>query len=372
MPHTLVTGANSFVAAHIIVELITKGHTVTGVLRRSFAGEKLLAEHPEWKGKFDYVVVEDYAKMDAFDAIFQATQYDHIVHTAAPMPGGSTIDFDKHFLRPGIDGSLTLLDGANKYAPTLKSIAITGSINSVTGTIHSIMARSPEENMAKEYTNDLWNDITPESARESGSQYIMYCSSKKETELAVWEWMQTKKPNFSVRVALILIVGMILAKNHWLKVTMFLPSLIFGPPPSLKQLNFSIGFFYNFFNGTFEELPNTYAAGLFPSYIDVRDLAAAHVRALTSPGAANKRFLVGGAQLTSSLILNTLAGLVEKGELPELKGRLPKDTGNDIKTGLSLPRFAANEGNEVLGLTIRSVEETFGDLAKKIVELEKK
>lgn len=127
---------------------------------------------------------------------------------------------------------------------------------------------------------------------------------------------------------------------------------------------------YNFFNGTFDELPNTHAAGLFPSYVDVRDLATAHVRSLTYPGAANKRFLIGGADLTSSLIVKTLEGLAEKGELPELKGRLPKDTGKDID--LSPARVGAKEGNEILGMKFRSAEETFGDLAKKILELEKK
>jgi len=162
--------------------------------------------------------------------------------------------------------------------------------------------------------------------------------------------------------------------NTHTQVTVFLPALIFGPPlqslPDLKHLNFSVGVVYNFFNGTFEELPQTHAAGLFPSYIDVRDLATAHVRALTTPSVANKRLLVGGAVLTSSLIVKTLAGLVEKGELPELKGRLPKDTGKDVD--LSFPRISAQEGNDLLNLKFRSAEETFGDLAKKILELEKK
>ena len=77
------------------------------------------------------------------------------------------------------------------------------------------------------------------------------------------------------------------------KVTIFLSSLIIGPPPTLEPLNLSVSFVYNFINGAFRELPDTYAAGLFQTYIDVRDLATAHVRALTSAGAANKRFLVG-------------------------------------------------------------------------------
>ena len=176
---------------------------VTGIVRRSFAGNELLANYPEWKGKFEFVVIEDYTKKGSFDTIFQAERYDHIVHTAAPMPNALNTDFDKHFLRPGVDGSLNLLNSANTYAPTVKSIAITGSANSITGTIFDIMACSQEGDKAKEYTNDMWSNIAPQSARQSQSQYIMYCSGKKETELAVWDWVKTKKPNFNVIISLI-------------------------------------------------------------------------------------------------------------------------------------------------------------------------
>ncbi|KAI7244519.1 hypothetical protein KC343_g649 [Hortaea werneckii] len=299
MPHTLITGANSFVATYIIVDLISKGHTVTGIVRRTSAGNDLLANHPEWSGKVAFEVVEDYARKGAFDDIFQARGYDYVIHTAAPMPKATALNFDEDFLRPGVDGTLNLLDSANANAPSLKSIAITGSANSVTGTIFSIMARSAEEN----------------------------------------------------------------------KVTVLLPALIFGPPPTLEPPNLSVSFVYRFFNGTFQELPDTYAAGLFPTYVDVRDLATAHVRALSSAGAVNQRFLIGAPELSSSLILGSLESFA-KNSMPELEARLPKDTGRDDNTHLSLPRFNVNEGNETLSLNLRSAEETFGDVAKKIMELE--
>jgi len=190
MPHTLVTGANSFVAAHIIGELITEGHTVTGTVRRTSAGESLVAEHPEWAGKLDFAVVEDYASEGAFDAIFQAKAYDYIIHVAAPLFGPDAIDYDKDYLRPGVVGNLSLLKGAKAHAPTLKSVVITGSINSITD-------GSPEENRARDYTNESWNPITPELAR-GGSNYAMYQSSKKEAELAVWDFVKTEKPHFAV------------------------------------------------------------------------------------------------------------------------------------------------------------------------------
>lgn len=94
------------------------------------------------------------------------------------------------------------------------------------------------------------------------------------------------------------------------------------------------------------------------------------MRALTTPDAANKRLLIGGAVLTSTLIAETLEGLVSKGVLPELNGRLPKNTGED--KDLSLPRIGAQEGNDMLGIQFRNAEDTFGDLALKILELEKR
>ncbi|KAF2650140.1 NAD(P)-binding protein [Lophiostoma macrostomum CBS 122681] len=347
MPNTLITGANSFLAAHIIGELISAGHTITGSVRRPSAGDAILEEHPEWKDKLDFAIVEDYSEDGALDDVFKKQQFDHVIHTAAPMPGRPGLDdYDKDFLRPSVQGNLSLLKSAKSYARSLKSIAITGSINAIT-------TGAPDDNAARKYTNDSWNDITQEYARESKSDFIMYCSSKKEAELAIWDFVKAEKPHFNV--------------------TVFLPALIFGPPlqpiSDLKNLNYSVNVVYNFFNGSYEEVPNTHA-GLFPSYIDARDLATAHVRALTTPAAANKRFLIGGAPLSSSLIVKTLEGLVEKDALPELKGRLPKDTGKD--DDVTLARIGAEEGNEILEMKFRSAEETFGDLAKKVLELEKK
>jgi nucleoside-diphosphate-sugar epimerase len=78
MPHTLVTGANSFVAAHIISELIASGHTITGCVRRVAAGEDIFKTHSEWKEKLDFVVVEDYTKEGVFDDIFKSKQFDYV------------------------------------------------------------------------------------------------------------------------------------------------------------------------------------------------------------------------------------------------------------------------------------------------------
>ena len=192
MPHTLVTGANSFVAAHVINELISEGHTVTGTVRRLSAGEAVLKEHLEWQGKLDFVTVDDYAKDGVFDSIFQNQQFDHIVHVAAPMVGKPELnDYERDFYRPSVEGNLSLLRSAKAHAPTLKSIAVTGSINANT-------MGSAEENRTKKYTNESWNELTREYAQEAGNGYVSYCASKKAAEEAIWDFVKNEKPDFAV------------------------------------------------------------------------------------------------------------------------------------------------------------------------------
>lgn len=54
--------------------------------------------------------------------------------------------------------------------------------------------------------------------------------------------------------------------------------------------------------------------------------------------------------------------------LPELEGRLPKDSEDNI----IYPRMEIESANKAFGMKYRSAEDTFFDQAKKILELEKK
>jgi nucleoside-diphosphate-sugar epimerase len=105
MPKTLVTGANGFVAAHIIDQLIQAGHHVTGSVRSLPKGQQIVSFHPEYEGKLDFVVVSDYAKEGTWDEAFEKGEFDFVVHTAAPLlddPGNT--DFVGDFLGPSVGG----------------------------------------------------------------------------------------------------------------------------------------------------------------------------------------------------------------------------------------------------------------------------
>jgi nucleoside-diphosphate-sugar epimerase len=91
-------------------------------------------------------------------------------------------------------------------------------------------------------------------------------------------------------------------------------------------------------------------------------LATAHIKALTNPEVANKRFLVGGRKYSSQIAVDALK------KVEGLKERLPKD--EDEVVG-QLKFEDVEEWNQKLGLSVRTPDETFGDAARRILELEK-
>jgi nucleoside-diphosphate-sugar epimerase len=105
MPKTLVTGANGFFAAHVIDQLIAAGQDVTGSVRSESKGEQILERHPEYKGHLDFVLVSDYTLSGTWDAAFQKTEFDYVIHTAAPLlDDPRNKDFDTDFLAPSVKG----------------------------------------------------------------------------------------------------------------------------------------------------------------------------------------------------------------------------------------------------------------------------
>jgi nucleoside-diphosphate-sugar epimerase len=105
MPTTLLTGANGFLAAHILDRLISSGHHVIGQVRSASKGDQILATHPEYAGHVDFVVVPDYTTEGCWDIVFRENDIDYVIHTAAPLlddPGNT--EFERDFLRPSVRG----------------------------------------------------------------------------------------------------------------------------------------------------------------------------------------------------------------------------------------------------------------------------
>lgn len=104
--HVLLTGANGFVASHILDILIKvgyrtalksmkqnvlipsqRGYTITATVRSQAKADDIIKTHPSWKSHVEFAIVSDFTSKGPFDKIFQGAKkpFDYVIHTASPL-----------------------------------------------------------------------------------------------------------------------------------------------------------------------------------------------------------------------------------------------------------------------------------------------
>ncbi|KAF5365220.1 hypothetical protein D9758_005448 [Tetrapyrgos nigripes] len=235
-PLIFVTGASGLVGYAIVYHLLQAGYPVRGSARgkKVESLKKALSDYPQ----FEAVEITDIATGDYGVGA--------IIHTASPVIGRT--DKETAF-RSAIEGSLHVLNEAEKVGIT--QIVTTSSITSFNFPVGP-------------FAPDDWNPITKEQAFESGSPSLVYRAQKKYADLAVIDFIKTR-PHIDV--------------------TMISPPYIYGPvPPGFEQFIPEPGsealstdaHIYNLLQGDKCQIPTSVG------YADIRDVARAHILALTS------------------------------------------------------------------------------------------
>ncbi|KAI1374169.1 flavonol reductase [Hypoxylon crocopeplum] len=337
----LLTGGNGFIGSHILAQFLDRGYSVCCAVRTKSKGDKIFKDFAKQKSQIDITVVPDIVAPGAYDAaVKEQPPFDTIIHTASPFNygiGGSNLQF----LEPAINGTLNLLRAVKDNAPSVKRVIFTGSCASVVN--YERLSSDPP----KLFNEDDWNPVTWDEAVH-GDQSKAYRASKKFAELEAWEFMKKEKPHFDL-------------------VTLC-PPATFGPPrnsvSSISDLNESNGRLWKACFDSSKDAPVPYIP--VHTYVDVRDLAIAHVQAMIVPDAGNKRFLVSASQFGFQDICDIL-----RSHFPELNERTPLG-----KPGTSsLPPGAYSIDNSrvkgVLGLGFRNLEQTVLDTARHLLDIER-
>lgn len=196
------------------------------------------------------------------------------------------------------------------------------------------------------YTASDWNPLTyAEAIAPETSSVVAYRGSKKFAELEVWNYLKENKPEFDV-------------------VTLC-PPMTFGPivhPVSkVSDLNESNAMLWKIASGA-SPLPVTRV----PFWIDVRDLAEAHVAALLEPEAGNKRYTPASPEHFSY----AMAAAIMLEEFEWAKGKISqeKQEKQEIDESYGLDGEAVTRE---LGVKYRSFKETVVDLVEQVWEMEK-
>ncbi|CDM27682.1 hypothetical protein DTO006G1_7788 [Penicillium roqueforti] len=324
MVKVLLTGGSGFIAAHIIDILLQHGFDTVVTVRSEEKGKRIIEAHPDVsKEKLSYVIVNDVAKDGAFDeAVKSDPPFDYVLHTASPFHF-NVQDPVKDFLDPAIKGTTGILKAIKEYAPTVKRVVITSSFAAiVNGKQHP-----------KVYSEKEWNPVTWEEALDHSQ---VYRASKTFAEKAAWAFVEKEKPNFDIAT--------------------INPPLVFGPIVhylnSLEAINTSNQRIRNLIQGQMKE--KIAPTGTF-LWVDVRDVALAHVRAIEVPEAGGERFFV-----TAGFFSNKELADIARETHPELESKLPPaDAPSDFPKNIY--QIDNSKSQKILGLEYRPLKQTVSD-----------
>ncbi|KAJ4299894.1 hypothetical protein N0V90_005141 [Kalmusia sp. IMI 367209] len=338
--------ANGFVAAHILAGLIERKYHIVATVRADQKAKELIELHPDWESHITFAFVPDITAEGAFDEVFSKFgSFDYIIHNASPL-NFSVTDIREEIIRPAIEGTVGLISCAHKAGgPTLKRFVLLGSAVAILNEFDDY------SKAGKPYTEADWNPVTADYAVENKNVVAGYNASKKLAEQAAWKYMDENKPNFDL--------------------TVINPDIIIGPMlqyvPGPKGVNETNTFaVYSFLNGTHKSIE-----GLkFPFYhfVDVRDVARAHIEALTRPTASNKRIILVSGLISPQLVINTI-----RKHFPNLKDRVAEGQAEQLlPPGVDPTGWDTSRSYEIFspGWSYIGLEESVVDTVKSLLEHE--
>ena len=277
MEKVLVTGATGYIGLHCIQQLLDQGYAVNGSLRslerkdeifESLESNNTSTEHLKL---FSFNLNED----DGWDEGMEGCDY--LIHVASPIAlERKSEDF---FVKPAVAGVKRALKFAKKHK--IKKVILTSSVAAI---YHGI-------ELKEYYDESDWSD--PENP-----SIDHYSKSKTLAEKAAWDFIEAEGKPFEFSV--------------------INPALVIGPSLSndLGESNKAI---------------QMVATGKMPvavplqfGYVDVRDVAAAHILAMQKQASDGERF-----------------ALAEKDMWYEDVAKVLRENGFDKAPKLSVPVWAA-------------------------------
>jgi nucleoside-diphosphate-sugar epimerase len=330
----LVTGGSGFLGSWCLVELLRRGYRARTTLRDlSREGEvrAMVASQLDAGDRLSFVRADLMSDEGWPEAVGGC---DFVLHVASPFPPVQPKDPDEVIV-PAHDGTLRVL-GASLDAD-VKRIVLTSSVAAV---------RNPGALAAgRKLTDEDWTD--PDNPK-----LTPYARSKTIAERAAWEFMRSRGAEQRlVVVAPSAIVGPVLGPDR--SYSLQLIERLLDGMPGLPRLGFS--------------------------FVDVRDVAALEVAAMTAPEAGGTRLLAAGPSLWVSDVAQILrerlgqdARKVPTRRVPDFAMRMLAIFDASLRSVVGdlgqLAHFSLESTTRRTGWTPRPVEQTFVDCAHSLLE----
>jgi nucleoside-diphosphate-sugar epimerase len=257
----VVTGASGFIAQHTIKILLEKDFAVRGTVRDLGRIERLTSR---LASVCDVTNLEfakaDLSDDDGWDEAMVDAKY--LLHMASPLPVEQPKD-ENELIVPARDGALRALKAA--VSANISRVVMTSSIASISSGLDA----------SKPFTEADWSDINQDIAP--------YPKSKTIAEKAAWEYIRSLPEEVAPELVMInpgFVLGPLIdpdtsASHEVVRL------LLSGEVPGIPDIGFSL--------------------------VDVRDVASAHVAALSAVHAPGNRYIC----VTSFLAYFELAKIVK-------------------------------------------------------------
>jgi nucleoside-diphosphate-sugar epimerase len=340
MKHTiLVTGGTGYIGSWVVKGLLEHGHTVRLTVRN-------LADQPKYQFLLDIakksagsleIREADLLNPGSFDDA--AKGCDLIAHMASPFIL-TVKNPQKDLVDPAVKGTVNVLEAATRSG-TVKKVVLTSSVAAVHGDNSDMKNQNLEV-----FTEEQFNT-------SSSLAHQPYSFSKVEAEKKAWE--MAKK------------------QSRW-ELVVINPSFVMGPPLSLGSKSESMKMMADLLSGRYK----TGVPDLIFGFVDVRDVARAHIYALENP--AEGRHILAGRVTNLPALVNIIRS--EFGDAYKLpKSVLPKwvmaliggffgISGKFVRNNVGIPiKLDSSKSRDKLKLEYIPLEQTVKDMVEQMKSL---
>lgn len=333
----LVTGGSGFIASYCILHLLNAGYPVRATLRSLSREEEvrsMLKEGGVAPGYNLTFVVADLATDEGWEEAVKGCDY--VLHVASPTPL-KDYKHEDELIIPAREGVVRVLRAARNAA--VKRVVLTSAFGAI-GMGHDKSRRTP-------FTEEDWTQINSETPA--------YQKSKTLAERAAWDFINKE--------------------GGHLELSVVNPVGVLGPVLG-ADFSHSIQMTKRMLGGEIPRCPKVSSC-----YIDVRDVADLHIRAMIDPAAKGERFLATTGENLSMLDvakvlrknLGTAAAKVPTKEIPNWVLRMVGVKNPAVKVIIPmLGQYMGTSGEKakrLLGWSPRNIEQSITDTGKSLLRL---